>query len=90
MFCLHNNNLIRFWFRFWPESGPDHVHSHNNETSYGDKPLPHTKITENFIYGAAVLIGVGGTTLLVTSLSMVADLIGDKCVSEYHKILIIR
>lgn len=43
------------------------------------------KITENFIYGAAVLIGVGGTTLLVTSLSMVADLIGDKCVSEYHK-----
>ena len=83
MCCLHNNNLIRFWFRFWPEYGPDNVHSHNNDTSYGH--LPDMKITENLIYGAAVLTGVGGTTLLVTSLSMVSDLIGDKCVSEYHK-----
>lgn len=83
MYCLHDN-FIRLWFRFWPEyDGQDHGHNHNNETSHGT--LPHMKITENFIYGAAVLTGVGGTTLLVTSLSMVADLIGDKCVSEYHK-----
>nr|XP_032829644.1 LOW QUALITY PROTEIN: major facilitator superfamily domain-containing protein 12-like [Petromyzon marinus] len=30
----------------------------------------------NAVYGAAVLLGVGGSTILVTSLSMTADLIG--------------
>ena len=37
--------------------------------------LYHTK-AENAIYGATLLLGAGATTLLVTSLSMVADLIG--------------
>ena len=75
----------RVWFRFWPtldlavlaqnESG--------NTTHKGLHlhPLPQYKYTVNFIYGAAILTGIGGTTLLVTSLSMVADLIGKHCVS---------
>ena len=33
------------------------------------------------VYGATVLIGGGGATILVTSLSMVADLIGAAVVS---------
>lgn len=32
-------------------------------------------------YGAAVLLGVGGSTLLVTALTMLADLIGENVVS---------
>ena len=38
-------------------------------------------IAHNLIYGATILLGIGGSTLLVTSLSMVADLIGKDCVS---------
>ena len=34
------------------------------------------------LYGSTVLIGAGGSTLLVTSLSMVADLIGCTVVSK--------
>ena len=34
------------------------------------------------LYGSTVLIGAGGSTLLVTSLSMVADLIGCAVVSK--------
>ena len=38
---------------------------------------PPTDLTMNILlYGSTVLIGAGGSTLLVTSLSMVADLIG--------------
>lgn len=43
-------------------------------------PLPHYQYTVNLIYIAALLTGIGGTTLLVTSLSMVADLIGKHSV----------
>ena len=32
-------------------------------------------------YGAAALLGVGGSTLLVTALTMLADLIGENVVS---------
>jgi len=32
-------------------------------------------------YGAAMLLGVGGSTLLVTALTMLADLIGENVVS---------
>lgn len=32
-------------------------------------------------YGAAVLLGIGGSTLLVTVLTMLADLIGENVVS---------
>jgi len=32
-------------------------------------------------YGAAVMLGVGGSTLLVTALTMLADLIGENVVS---------
>jgi hypothetical protein len=53
------------WFYFWPSSD--------------DNNLFNPSVTINFIYMAGILTGVGGTTLLVTSLSMVADLIGDKC-----------
>ena len=44
-------------------------------------PPPHYNVTVNFVYIAAILTGIGGTTLLVTSLSMVADLIGKYSVS---------
>ncbi len=38
---------------------------------------PHKNMAMNILlYGSTVLIGAGGSTLLVTSLSMVADLIG--------------
>jgi hypothetical protein len=38
---------------------------------------PHENMAMNILlYGSTVLIGAGGSTLLVTSLSMVADLIG--------------
>ena len=37
----------------------------------------------NLVYGATILLGIGGSTLLVTSLSMVADLIGKHCVSWF-------
>ena len=33
------------------------------------------------IFMAAALLGAGGSTILVTSLSMTADLIGDRTVS---------
>ena len=32
-------------------------------------------------YGAAALLGIGGSTLLVTALTMLADLIGENVVS---------
>ena len=35
------------------------------------------------LYGSTVLVGAGGSTLLVTSLSMVADLIGCTVVSFF-------
>lgn len=38
------------------------------------------------IYGASVLIGIGGSTLLVTALTMLADLIGDNVVSNYDTV----
>jgi len=34
------------------------------------------------VYGAAVLSGIGGSTMLVTSLAMTADLIKDNTVSN--------
>ena len=37
--------------------------------------------TSNETYGAAVLLGIGGSTMLVTSLAMTADLIGENTVS---------
>ena len=74
----------RIWFRFWPAIPVSHNstdnYTHTNET-INLHSLPHYEITENFIYGAAILIGIGGTTMLVTSLSMVADLIGKHSVS---------
>ena len=33
------------------------------------------------MYGVAILLGVGGSTLLVTALTMLADLIGENVVS---------
>ena len=33
-------------------------------------------------YGAAVVLGIGGSTLLVTALTMLADLIGDNVVGQ--------
>ena len=33
------------------------------------------------VFGAAILVGIGSTTLLVTSLSMIADVIGHHTVS---------
>lgn len=35
------------------------------------------------VYGAAVLLGAGSATILVTSLSMTADLIGSNTVGSY-------
>ena len=37
--------------------------------------------TSNETYGAAVLLGIGGSTMLVTSLAMTSDLIGENTVS---------
>ena len=37
--------------------------------------------TDMEVFGAAILLGAGGSTILVTSLSMTADLIGDRTVS---------
>lgn len=36
-----------------------------------------TSHTSQYTYGAAVLLGIGGSTMLVTSLSMTADMIGE-------------
>jgi Na+/melibiose symporter-like transporter len=36
-----------------------------------------SSVNGNIIYGAMVLIGAGGTTLLVTALSFISDMIGD-------------
>ena len=35
----------------------------------------------NAMYGVAILLGTGGSTLLVTALTMLADLIGENVVS---------
>ena len=35
-------------------------------------------------YGASALLGVGGSTLLVTALTMLADLIGENVVCFLH------
>ena len=37
------------------------------------------------VFGPAVLLGAGGSTILVTSLSMTADLIGDHTVSTSRR-----
>ena len=34
------------------------------------------------VYGAAILSGIGGSTMLVTSLAMTADLIGENTVRK--------
>ncbi len=45
-----------------------------------------TQKTDSFdgytVYGGMILVGAGGATVLVTSLSMVADLIGTSTVSN--------
>ena len=51
---------------FWLQEQP-------TETKY-----PH--VEEITVYGSTILLGAGGSTLLVTSLSMVADLIGTTVV----------
>ncbi len=45
--------------------------------------VPQNIVEEVFLYGSTVLIGGGGATILVTSLSMVADLIGPAVVIMY-------
>ncbi len=42
--------------------------------------IPQNTVEEVFLYGSTVLVGGGGATILVTSLSMVADLIGPAVV----------
>jgi Na+/melibiose symporter-like transporter len=44
------------------------------QESPADTKYPH--VEEITVYGSTILLGAGGSTLLVTSLSMVADLIG--------------
>lgn len=39
------------------------------------------------VYGAAILLGAGGSTVLVTSLAFTADLIGRNTVRYYHLLL---
>ena len=41
---------------------------------------PSNAVERVTVYGSTVLLGAGGSTLLVTSLSMVADLIGNTVV----------
>lgn len=41
-----------------------------------------TESTSKQTYGAAVLLGIGGSTMLVTSLSMTADMIGENTVRD--------
>ena len=49
---------------------------------FWQQPEPQSTAEGIIIYGATILLGAGGSTLLVTSLSMVADLIGCTTVSE--------
>lgn len=48
------------------------------------KDTEHPRVEEVTVYGSAILLGAGGSTLLVTSLSMVADLIGNTVVRCTH------
>ena len=41
-----------------------------------------SSVNGNIVYGAMFLIGAGGTTLLVTALSFISDMIG-KCTVSY-------
>ena len=59
--CALTDCLPRIWFWFIPSS----------TNPQGEGPT-----IGNVVYGAAILLGAGASTLLVTSLSMVADLIG--------------
>ena len=43
----------------------------------------HPGVEQISVYGSTVLLGAGGSILLVTSLSMVADLIGPTVVHEH-------
>jgi len=43
---------------------------------FWQQPEPQTTAESVIVYGSTILLGAGGSTLLVTSLSMVADLIG--------------
>ena len=53
-------------------------------------PPNHSNVGMNVVvYGATFLVGAGGATVLVTSLSMVADLIGGATVSPCGPLLIL-
>ena len=62
--------LYRIWF--WVQEAP-------SETEH-----PH--VEQITVYGSTILLGAGGSTLLVTSLSMVADLIGSTVVHTVYTI----
>ena len=62
--------FCRIWF--WVQEAP-------SETEH-----PH--VEQITVYGSTVLLGAGGSTLLVTSLSMVADLIGSTVVHTVYTI----
>ena len=57
---LHHTTAHRMWF--WQQPAP-------SDTAHPD-------VEAVTVYGSTILLGVGSSTLLVTSLSMVADLIG--------------
>ena len=58
-------------YRIWCWLQPPNIVSDSN---LGDVP---SSTQGNAVYGALVLLGAGGTTLLVTALSLISDLIGD-------------
>lgn len=60
-------------YRMWCWVQPPNTVS---ESDFGDTPDKSSTVG-NAVYGALILLGAGGTTLLITALSLISDLIGD-------------
>ena len=54
-----------------------------SESDIGDAPGISSTVG-NAVYGALILLGAGGTTLLITALSLISDLIGDMKVGSAY------
>ena len=54
-----------------------------SESDFGDAPGISSTVG-NAVYGALILLGMGGTTLLITALSLISDLIGDMKVRSIY------
>ena len=70
---FHKHIFCRVWCYLWPLEFP--------QDSYGNDINGTQYVLKSVVYIPMAFLGLGGSAILVTALSMVANLIGDKSVS---------